>query len=329
MTTTLGGPTRGGDQAISVVRRTDTGRVSLRRMDLRLLRYFVAVAEERHVGRAAARLHMSQPPLSRAIKQLENDLGTVLLHRTARGVTLTAAGTMLYNEARTLLEQADQVRARVAAAGATILTVGTIADSAEEAGTRLAVAFRQRNPEVDVRIREADFTDPTAGVRAGLADVAVTRTPFDRAGIRTLVLRSDPVGVVLRTDDSLAGRDVVHVRDLADRQWFQLPEGTDPVWRAYWNGTKPGGELRNGPVVRTITECLQGTLWNGTVGMMPMGHALPEGLTCVRLAGMPASRLILAWNSASTDPLIQSFTRIAAANYKLSPSVIPVRYRER
>ncbi len=298
-------------------------------MDLRLLRYFVAVAEERHVGRAAARLHMSQPPLSRAIKQLEDDLGTVLLHRTARGVTPTAAGTMLYNEARTLLEQADQVRARVAAAGASILTVGTIADSAEEAGTRLAAAFRQRNPEVDVRIREADFTDPTAGVRAGLADVAVTRTPFDRSGIRTLVLRSDPVGVVLRTDDSLAGRDVVHVSDLDDRQWFQLPEGTDPVWRAYWNGTKPGGELRNGPVVRTITECLQGTLWNGTIGMMPMGHALPEGLTCVRLAGMPASRLILAWNSVSTDPLIQSFTRIAAANYKLSAAVIPVRYRER
>jgi DNA-binding transcriptional LysR family regulator len=285
-------------------------------MDLRLLRYFVAVAEERHFGRAAARLHMSQPPLSRAIKQLEADLGTVLLHRSPTGVTLTAAGALLYDEARTLLEQADQVRARVAAAGASTLTVGTIADSAEEAGTRLAAAFRRRYPGVDVRIREADFTDPTAGVRSGLADVAVTRTPFDRTGISTLVLRSGPVGVVLRADDLLAGRDVVHVRDLADRQWFQLPEGTDPVWRAYWNGTKPGGRLRDGPVVRTITECLQGTLWNGTVGMMPMGHALPAGLTCVRLAGMPASRLVLAWNSSSTDPLVRSFTRIAAARYR-------------
>lgn len=285
-------------------------------MDLRLLRYFVAVAEEGNVGRAAARLHMSQPPLSRAIRQLEGDLGTVLLHRSATGVTLTAAGTLLYDEARTLLEQAARVRARVAAAGASTLTVGTIADSAEAAGTRLAAAFRQRNPGVDVRIREADFTDPTAGVRAGLADVAVTRTPFDCTGITTLVLRSDPAGVVLRADDSLAGRDVVHVRDLADRQWFQLPEGTDPVWRAYWNGTKPGGKLRGGPVARTITECLQGTLWNGTVGLMPMGHALPEGLTCVRLTGVPASRLVLAWNSASTDPLIRSFTRIAAASYR-------------
>ena len=289
-------------------------------MDLRLLRYFVAVAEERHFGRAAVRLHMSQPPLSRAIKQLEADLGTVLLHRSATGVTLTAAGALLYDEARTLLEQADQVRARVAAARAATPTVGTIADSAEEAGTMLAAAFRRRNPGVDVRIREADFTDLTAGVRSRLADVAVTRTPFDRTGISTLVLRSGPVGVVLRADDPLAGRDVVHVRDLADRQWFQLPEGTDPVWRAYWNGTKPGGRLRDGPVVRTITECLQGTLWNGTVGMMPMGHALPAGLICVRLAGMPASRLILAWNSSSTDPLIRSFTRIAAASYRSASS---------
>jgi DNA-binding transcriptional LysR family regulator len=290
-------------------------------MDLRLLRYFVAVAEERHFGRAATRLRMSQPPLSRAIKQLEADLGTVLLHRSASGVTLTASGALLYDEARRLLEQAAQVRVRVAAAGAATLTVGTIADSAEEAGTLLAAAFRQRNPGVDVRIREADFTDPTAGVRSGLADIAVTRTPFDRTGITTVVLRADPVGVVLRADDPLAGRDVVHVGDLADRQWFRLPEGTDPVWRAYWNGAKRGGKLRDGPVVRTITECLQGTLWNGTVGMMPMGHALPAGLTCVRLAGVPASRLILAWNGASTDPLIRSFTRIAVAHYRPAASV--------
>ncbi|HTW02047.1 MAG TPA: LysR family transcriptional regulator [Streptosporangiaceae bacterium] len=289
-------------------------------MDLRLLRYFVAVAEERHFGRAAARLHMSQPPLSRAIKQLEADFGTVLLHRSATGVTLTAAGALLYDEARTLLEQADQARARVAAAGAVTITIGTIADSAEEAGARLAAAFRERNPGVDVRIREADFTDPTAGVRAGLADVAVTRTPFDRTGLALLTLRSDPAGVVLRADDPLAGRDAVHISDLNGRQWFQLPEGTDPVWRAYWNGTKPGGKLRDGPVVRTITECLQGTLWNGTVGMMPMGHALPEGLTCVRLAGVPATRLILAWNSAGSDPLVRSFTRIAASSYRPAAS---------
>src|SRR4030081_1482045 len=114
-----------------------TLRVSLLVMDLRLLRYFVAVAEERHFGRAAARLHMTQPPLSRAIKQLETDLGVVLLHRSATGVELTPAGNVLYVEARTLLEQAEQTRARVTAtAGAATLTIGTLGDSAGEISTR-------------------------------------------------------------------------------------------------------------------------------------------------------------------------------------------------
>jgi DNA-binding transcriptional LysR family regulator len=85
-------------------------------MDLRNLRYFVAVAEERHFGRAAARLHISQPPLSRCVRQLEADLGAVLLHRSPSGVSLTPAGTALYDQACALLAQADRVRERVGGA---------------------------------------------------------------------------------------------------------------------------------------------------------------------------------------------------------------------
>jgi len=285
-------------------------------MDLRTLRYFVAVAEELHFGRAAARLHMTQPPLSRAIKQLETDLGTVLLHRSPIGVQVTPAGAALYNEARTLLEQADQVRHRVAAAaGAASITIGMLADSAEPAGTRLAATFRKRHPTVQVRIREADFTDPTTGLRAGLADVALTRTPFDDEGITTQVLRTDPVGVVLRTDDPLAQHNTLHLDDLADRRWFQLPDGTDPLWRAYWNATTPGRH-REGPIVRTVHECLQGVLWNGAVGLTPLTHDLPEGLTSVPLLDMPPSQLVVAWNSDNASPLIRSFAQIAAATYR-------------
>jgi DNA-binding transcriptional LysR family regulator len=295
----------------------DTLPVSLLLMDLRSLNYFVAVAEERHFGRAAARLHMTQPPLSRAIRQLETDLGAVLLDRSSTPVTLTDAGTALYAEARLLLEQADHARAQVAAAaGTATITIGILADSAEQAGTHLAAAFRERHPAVSVRIREADFTDPTTGLRAGLTDVALTREPFDQTGISTHVVRSDPVGVVLRADDPLAGRGSLRLPDLAGRRWFQLPEGTDPLWRAYWNGSTPGGELRDGPVVRTVHECLQGVLWNGVIGLAPLVHDLPDGLTAVPLTGMPPSRLVIAWNSASTSPLIRSFTRIAAGLYR-------------
>jgi DNA-binding transcriptional LysR family regulator len=276
-------------------------------MDLRTLRYFVAVAEELHFGRAATRLHMTQPPLSRAIKQLEADLGAVLLNRSPTGVSLTGAGTALYGEARALLEHADQVRSRIAVTGT--ITIGTLADSAEQAGTQLASAFRERHPGVQIRIREADLTDPTTGLRAGLVDVALTRAPFDDTGITTHVLRSDPIGVVLRTDDPLATCETLHLSDLADRHWFQFPDGTDPIWRAYWTGPRP-----DGPVVRTAHECLQAVLWNGTVGLTPLPHALPDGLTVVPLTDMPPSRLVVAWTTTNPNPLIRSFVQLAATH---------------
>ncbi|MEU1670983.1 LysR substrate-binding domain-containing protein [Streptomyces roseifaciens] len=286
-------------------------------MELRTLRYFVAVAEELHFGRAAARLHMSQPPLSRAIKQLEADVGAVLLLRSSAGVTLTPAGTVLLDEARTLLDQADRIRVRVAAAaGAATITVGILGDSSDRGAMRLATAYRRRHPGVEVRIREADLTDPTCGLRAGLVDIALTRAPFDEAGLTVHQLRADPVGAVLRADDPLAARHARHdglqLADLADRRWFQFPDGTDPVWQSYWNG----GEPREGPVVRAVQECLQAVLWNGTVGMIPLGHTPPEELTVVPLTDMAPSRVVAAWNEGDTNPLIQPFVRIATAAYR-------------
>ncbi|WP_433192321.1 LysR family transcriptional regulator [Nocardia sp. CA-107356] len=287
-------------------------------MDLRLLRYFVAVAEELHFGRAAARLHMSQPPLSRAIKQLETDLGCVLLHRSPIGVALTPAGSALYEEARLLLTQAERARVRViAAAGTATLTIGTLAHSAEQAGTRLAAAYRHHHPGVHIRIREADFTDPTTGLRSGLVDVALTRTPFDQTGIATHILRTDRIGVVLRADDPLAHRDSLRRPDLADRPWFRLPDDTDPLWRAYW--TQTTGHEKDGPVVRTVHECLQAVLWNGSVGLAPLTHDLPDGLIAVPLTDMPSSDLVVAWNKGDNSPLIRSFIRIAAAIYRADP----------
>src|SRR2546421_10973682 len=198
-------------------------------MDLRTLRYFVAVAEELHFGRAAARLHMSQPPLSRAIKQLEADVGAVLLLRSATGVALTPAGAALLEEARALLEQAERVRGRVA--GAATLTVGILGDSADPGATRLADAYRKQHPGVEVRVRDADLTDPTCGLRAGLVDVALTRGPFDETGLTVHRLREDPVGAVLRADDPLAGRARLNRADLAGRPWFRFPDGTDARWQ--------------------------------------------------------------------------------------------------
>jgi DNA-binding transcriptional LysR family regulator len=283
-------------------------------VDLRSLRYFVAVADERHVGRAASRLHMTQPPLSRAIRQLEDELGAALFDRTPRGVTLTPAGTALYAEAVALLKQADRVRGRVtAAAGAASLTVGTLADAAEHVGGRLVPLFRERHPHVDVRVHEADLGDPTAGLRAGLVDVALTRTPFDTRGIGLQVLRSVPVGVVVRDDDPLARRRSVPAADLAGRRWVRLPDGTDPGWTAYWTG---GATDAAAPVLRTVQECLQAVLWNGTTALAPVDQPLPAGLVVVPLADRPPSDLVVAWPQAGRSPLVRGFLQVARAGFR-------------
>ncbi|GAA2575336.1 LysR substrate-binding domain-containing protein [Streptomyces lienomycini] len=281
-------------------------------MELRALRYFVAVAEELHFGRAAVRLHMSQPPLSRAVRALESELGATLFHRTSAGVTLTAAGAVLLDEARALLDRADRVRTRVAAAAGTAsLTVGILGDSTDPDVVRLADAYRGRHPHVEVTVRETDLTDPTCGLHAGLVDVALTRGPFDPTGLTTHELRADPVGALLRADDPLAGRACLAPAELADRRWFRFPAGTDPRWQAYWSG----GEPRRGPVVRTVRECRQAVLWNGTVGMTLVGHVPAEGLAVVPLTGLPPSPLLVAWHRADPNPLIRSFVRIAIGAY--------------
>ncbi|MGW2398468.1 LysR substrate-binding domain-containing protein [Kitasatospora sp. NPDC001664] len=282
-------------------------------MELRTLRYFVAVAEERHVGRAAARLHLSQPALSRAVRQLEAELGAVLLDRSPRGVSPTPAGAVLLTEAREVLDRAELARTRVAsAAGPARVTVGLLGDGTDPGAVRLADAFRARHPAVEIRIREADLTDPTCGLRTGRVDLALTRGPFDTTGLTVRQLRTDPVGAVLRSDDPLAHRDHLTLAELAGRTWFRFPEGTDAQWAAYWSG----GEPRSGPVVRAVQECRQAVLWNGTVGLTPLGHALPPGLTAVPLPEVEPSPVVVAWNEDDPNPLLRSLLRIAATAYR-------------
>ncbi|MER5640591.1 LysR family substrate-binding domain-containing protein [Kitasatospora sp. NPDC002227] len=185
-------------------------------------------------------------------------------------------------------------------------------DGTDPGVARLAAAHRRSHPGVEVRIRETDLTDPTCGLRAGLVDVALTRAPFEERALAVRTLRTDPVGVVLRADDPPARRDGLRLAELGDRRWFRFPPGTDPVWQAYWHG----GDLREGPVVRAVQECVQAVLWNGTVGLAPLGHELPAELAEVPLTDMPPSRVVAVWNEGDTNPLVRSFVEIAIAAYR-------------
>lgn len=284
-------------------------------MDLRSLRYFIAVAEERHVGRAAQRLHMTQPPLSRAIRRLEDDVGSALFVRTPRGVDLTRAGSVMLEEARALLDHAERLRRRVVtASGPATLVVGTLADTVEHLGTRLVTAFRTARPDVAVSVHEADLGDPSAGLRTGLVDVALTRTPFDTSGLALRTLRTEPVGVVLPAGDPLAACDRLTTTELTGRSWVRLPDGTDERWRDYW--CVPGARHDpDAPPARTIQECLQAVLWSGATALAPLAQSLSADLVVVPVTDRAPSELVVAWSRARTDPLTRLFADIAVAAY--------------
>ena len=278
-------------------------------MELRLLRYFLAVAEEGHVGRAADRLLMTQPPLSRALRQLSARLGVELYRRTPHGIELTRAGEILYAEAGILLDQADRLEARVRSAGtATALVVGSLGDTADLIGSRLLSRFRAGNPGVPVTVVETDLGHPAAGVRTGRVDVALTRTPFDRDGLTVRELMAEPVGVIVRDDDPLATAASVRVDELTDRRWIRLPDGTDPVFAAYWTGTPTAAEA---PVCRTIQECLHAVLWNDATALAPLDQILPPGLTTVPVDDRPPTSFALVWRRDTTHPHVKALDRVA------------------
>jgi DNA-binding transcriptional LysR family regulator len=118
----------------------------------------------------------------------------------------------------TTQQQGQDVDRVSAAAGVASITVGLLGDGTDPGVSRLAAAYRQNHPGIDIRIRDTDLTDPTCGLRAGLVDVALTRAPFDETTLTVRTLRTDPVGAVLRADDPLARRDRLRLTELSDRR---------------------------------------------------------------------------------------------------------------
>lgn len=196
-------------------------------VELRHIRYFVAVAEECHFGRAAERLHIAQPPLSQQIRQLESDLGVVLLTRSTRKVELTPAGELYLQRARAILAAVDRAAeeaARVAAGELGRLAIGFTGSATYELLPSLARVLRQELPGIELELRGEMLTpDQVEALLNHSLDLGFLRPPARHPDIEVRVLRREPLIAVLPETHPLAGRGHVRLFDLHDDPFITYP----------------------------------------------------------------------------------------------------------
>lgn len=279
-------------------------------METRELRYFVAVAEELHFGRAAQRLTIAQPPLSRAIQQLERRLGVVLLHRTARAITLTEAGSALLTEARIALDavEAAERRTRRAAAHQPGVVLTAKAGASSELLSKLLDAYAAEPGAVDVEVMLCGPGEPERLLRTGRADVALLHRPYDStAGFDTDDLHTEQQVLVLPAGHHLANRphiSMTEITTLTDPPLPRWPRG---------DGSYPDGQ---GPRVRDHTQLTQLIKLGRACAVMPesLRAQLGEGHAIVPVPDAPAVTTVIAWpphsRSQSVADLVRTATRL-------------------
>ena len=292
-------------------------RVAARRyrggMETRELRYFVAVADELHFGRAAQRLGIAQPPLSRAIRQLERRLGVALLERTSRTVALTEAGSVLLREGRAALDAIDAAdrrtrRAALVANGHPGLVLVTKAGASNELLSKLLEAYAAEPGAVTVDVVLCGIAEQERLLRDGRADVALLHRPFDSTtGFDTEDLRTEGQVAVLPAGHPLAGRAHLRMADVA-----ALPGLPTPRWPG------PDGNYPDGPglQVRDLAQLHQ---------LISLGRAsavLPEScradlrgdLAAVPVLDAPPVTTVIAWpphsRSLALADLVRAATRL-------------------
>jgi DNA-binding transcriptional LysR family regulator len=282
-------------------------------VETREIRYFVAVAEELHFGRAAQRVGIAQPPLSRAIQQLERRMGVALLERTGRTVTLTEAGSVLLREGRAALdaiEAADRRtrRAGLATGGQPGLVLVTKAGASSELLAKLLDAYGAEPGAVSVDVLLCGPGEQERLLRDGRADVALLHRPYDSvAGFDTEELSTEGQVAVLPAGHPLTRQARVRMAEVTT-----LPGLPMPRWpRA--DGTYPDGP---GPQVRDNTQLLQLIALGRATAVLPesVQTQLPHDLATVPVLDAPAVTTVIAWpphtRSRALAGLVQAATRL-------------------
>ncbi|KAB2340144.1 LysR family transcriptional regulator [Actinomadura rudentiformis] len=271
--------------------------------DLRQLRYFIAVAEELNFTRAAARLHMTQQPLSAAIQRLESELGVDLFHRTTRRVELTDAGNALVEPARTALQAVDDALAAARAAGSGIageLQFG-LSTGARYGLEPLFAALDQRYPAVHLHTRHDSAVPLLAALQVGRLDVAVTFAAHIPADLEHLRLKNEPAVLAVAANHPVAGRHSVRLSELRDETFALDIPGDNPDYdKAVIESCRQNGFEPRTRVSSRFHDSWEGAVHSeGCVGLTVRTalHSTHRDLRLLTIEDAPTFPIELVWRN--------------------------------
>lgn len=282
-------------------------------METRHLKYFIAVAEERHFGRAAVRLHMAQPPLSQQIRQLEEQLGTQLLVRTTRKVDLTPAGQLLLDRGRQLLQELEVLESDVkqVGAGATgVLRVGFTGTATYRLMPAVVQAARRTLPGLRITVQGEMLTPQMeAALEEGRLDVAVLRPPVRSGDIALKLLEQDQLVAALPADSLLAGQGPLELADLSSHDFIGYPASSAVSSIVIDACRQAGFQPRLVQEAKETSTLLSLVAAGMGIALVPMTSRMFsfQGVVFRALRNPPPVDLAVAWNRTSESPLLESF----------------------
>jgi DNA-binding transcriptional LysR family regulator len=293
-------------------------------VDLRRLRYFLAVARERNFTRAAEQLHVAQPALSRQVKLLEQELGVELLHRTTHEFELTEAGAFLFERGTALTAAADELSESVRRFGRGeqgTVSVAYGASSSYETAPRLLEALARREPDIALSTTVASTGDIVAGVSAGTIDLGLVRCPERSDELELTPIRSERQGVLLRDDHRLAGRADVSLPEVAGEFLLMHAREANPGhYDALLDLCRDGGLAEPKIVLRTLSFDLAYTpVARGeaiAIVAESSTHGLPGDLRWLPLS--PPAHLDVALIAAACGERAPSVERTRAAALEIA-----------
>jgi DNA-binding transcriptional LysR family regulator len=287
-------------------------------LDLRLVGYFVAVADHRHFGRAATELRVAQPSLSRQIRRLEHQVGVRLFDRTPQRTRLTEAGEVFLPRARALLRSAAQATAQARCAA----QPGRIAIGYTTCMiiTPVVRALRREHPDADVQTVHLGWNQPRDALLDHRVDAVVCALPFSTDQLHVTILHDEPRVVILPVDHRLAGRQSVTIDDIADEPIPKFRD-CDPAWNAFWRiDPRPDGrEAPDGPLFETLEDGLELVAAGQAVAVTTVFHeVLRPDITAVPLEGVEPSHVVVASRAGDRSRLVAAFRKLAAAHLTVS-----------